>query len=62
MGAQWLYTLGPIIWDFSKLQMKFNLDGREVPLQGVSSPDDKVVGEAKIAKEVQKQKEGFCFK
>lgn len=25
LGAQWLRTLGPIVWDFSKLHMKFQI-------------------------------------
>ena len=36
MGTQWLCTLGEIIWDFSKLIMRFVYDGREITLQGVS--------------------------
>ncbi|KAA8531815.1 hypothetical protein F0562_006468 [Nyssa sinensis] len=42
-GAQWLCTLGPILWDFSKLQMKFNANNKEVTLQGLSILDNKVV-------------------
>ncbi|KAA8519397.1 hypothetical protein F0562_013653 [Nyssa sinensis] len=41
--AQWLCTLGPKLWDFSKLQMKFNANNKEVTLQGLSIPDNKVV-------------------
>ena len=43
LGAQWLSTLGPIVWDFSKLQMKFFLQDKEVALQGLTIPEDKVV-------------------
>eukprot|EP00268_Persea_americana_P002744 TRINITY_DN10847_c0_g2_i3.p1 TRINITY_DN10847_c0_g2~~TRINITY_DN10847_c0_g2_i3.p1 ORF type:complete len:146 (+),score=23.58 TRINITY_DN10847_c0_g2_i3:612-1049(+) len=28
LGTQWLCTLGPIVWDFSKLQMKFHINVR----------------------------------
>lgn len=35
LGAQWLRTLGPIVWDFSKLQMAFNVGGQDVVLKGV---------------------------
>lgn len=28
LETQWLYTLGPIVWDFSNLLMAFNLDGK----------------------------------
>jgi hypothetical protein len=36
LGVQWLSTLGPILWDFVKLHMEFNLlDFRHV-LQGIT--------------------------
>ena len=28
LGIQWLNSLGPILWDFSKLQMDFSIDGK----------------------------------
>ncbi|KAH7572255.1 hypothetical protein JRO89_XS04G0228500 [Xanthoceras sorbifolium] len=37
MGTQWLQTLGPIQWDFSKLYMTFCLNGRKVTLQGLNN-------------------------
>lgn len=30
LGAQWLSMLRPIIWDFSKLQMKFKLEEKDM--------------------------------
>lgn len=42
MGTQWLCTLGEIIWDFSKLIMRFVYDGREITLQGVSVDSKKI--------------------
>lgn len=44
-GTQWLHTLGPIWWDFAKLQMKFRLADWEVVLQGQSVLADKLIGE-----------------
>ena len=35
LGTQWLYTLGPIQWDFKKLTMEFNLGGKEILLTGL---------------------------
>ncbi|KAL4346612.1 hypothetical protein GQ457_17G009440 [Hibiscus cannabinus] len=35
LGVQWLSTLGPIRWDFSKMAMEFKHDGKEVVLAGV---------------------------
>ena len=48
LGAQWLRTLGPIIWDFSKLFMQFKIDGNEVKLKGLAHPVDKIVDEQEI--------------
>jgi len=35
LGIQWLRTLGPIMWDFSKLQMVFQHEGKECVLLGL---------------------------
>ncbi|KAJ0010662.1 hypothetical protein Pint_33948 [Pistacia integerrima] len=43
LGTQWLMTLGPIIWDFSKLQMRFAVLGKDVCLQVLASSQDKLV-------------------
>ncbi|KAA8517478.1 hypothetical protein F0562_017771 [Nyssa sinensis] len=48
LGTQWLRTLGPIIWDFSRLQMRFQVNGKDVTLQGLSAPKDKVVEDSKL--------------
>ncbi|MCI21816.1 hypothetical protein A2U01_0042986, partial [Trifolium medium] len=32
-GIQWLKSLGPILWDFDKLQMEFSTNGRKVVLR-----------------------------
>ncbi|XP_028055574.1 uncharacterized protein LOC114259749 [Camellia sinensis] len=58
LGAQWLSTLGPIIWDFSKLQMKFCHEGKEVVFTSLAAPENKVVGEKEITKEFRKKKTG----
>ncbi|XP_068639426.1 uncharacterized protein [Aristolochia californica] len=34
LGIKWLQTLGPIMWDFSALTMRFVLAGSQVLLQG----------------------------
>lgn len=61
LRAQWLSTLGPIMWDFSQLRMKFSVDGKEIQLQGLSSPEDQLVGEEKINRELKKQREGVVL-
>lgn len=34
LGAHWLRTLGPILWDFSNLWMRFSLEGNTYQLKG----------------------------
>ncbi|KAG7996678.1 hypothetical protein I3843_01G173600 [Carya illinoinensis] len=36
LGFQWLKTLGPILWDFSKLSMAFTYKGSKMALQGLT--------------------------
>jgi hypothetical protein len=36
LGVDWLSTLGPILWDFIKLTMKFKHHTREVTLEGLN--------------------------
>jgi hypothetical protein len=43
LGAVWLRTLGPILWDFSSMWMSFLWRGNKVFLQGISIPKDKIV-------------------
>jgi hypothetical protein len=58
LGAQWLRTLGPILWDFSKLYMSFQWQGQEVTLKGLASPQDKLLEASKMLKQLRKQQEG----
>ncbi|XP_026399723.1 uncharacterized protein LOC113295606 [Papaver somniferum] len=59
LGNQWLSTLGPIVYDFSKLHMRITVDGKEVLLQGLSVPENVVVSGAKIQNAAKKKKEGI---
>ncbi|KAL4324350.1 hypothetical protein GQ457_11G020520 [Hibiscus cannabinus] len=34
LGVKWLCTLGPILWDFNSLTMKFVVNGKEIIWQG----------------------------
>lgn len=56
LGTQWLSTLGPIEWDFSKMEMTFKVNGKEVTLRGLSSPTNKIVSSPKILRETKKNK------
>ena len=49
LGTQWLRTLGEILWDFSKLTMKFQWNGRLVMLKGLT---DQVIEGYELEKEV----------
>lgn len=35
LGVHWLRTLGPILWDFSNVWMKFSLNGNDCMLKGI---------------------------
>ena len=61
LGAQWLMTLGPILWDFSKMQMKFSMEGEDVMLQGMSTPSSKFVDEEDMRRELKKRKQGVLL-
>lgn len=43
LGIQWLRSLGPILWDFDKLQMEFSVQGRKVVLHGAKTPGVKLI-------------------
>ena len=36
LGAEWLQTLGPILWDFSKKSMQFKINGQEIAINGMT--------------------------
>lgn len=59
LGAQWLCTEGPILWDFAKLTMSFRLGNQAVNLQGISSVVSKCVSPKKMVKEALKSYQGF---
>lgn len=52
LGIQWLVTLGPILWDFSQLQMEFSHAGKKVMLRGLSPNTVKLIAK-KQAKKLQ---------
>ena len=33
LGAQWLRTFGPILWDFAELWMQFSVNGKNTHLR-----------------------------
>lgn len=44
LGAQWLCTLGSILWDFDKMEMQFTKDGHQVTLRGAITSELKAIG------------------
>jgi hypothetical protein len=46
LGVDWLRLLGPILWDFVELTMKFQQGEKEVQLQGMR-PTESTIEEAK---------------
>ncbi|KAF5471083.1 hypothetical protein F2P56_011555 [Juglans regia] len=50
LGVQWLETLGPITWDFSKLVMSFWLDGKAIELKGLKLNPSVVEEGGKVCK------------
>lgn len=37
LGVDWLRTLSPVTFDFNKLTLQFNHEGKTISLQGVSN-------------------------
>lgn len=50
LGAQWLRTLGPILWDFSQLSMKFSLNGSDYILKGETIDKPSILNPSKLRK------------
>ncbi|XP_058754567.1 uncharacterized protein LOC131627728 [Vicia villosa] len=60
LGIQWLKSLGPLLWDFDKLQMEFSTNGRKFVLRGAKTPSFKVINNKSFAQVVHKGAE-MCF-
>ncbi|MCH88177.1 hypothetical protein A2U01_0009060, partial [Trifolium medium] len=60
LGIQWLKSLGPILWDFDKLQMEFTTLGRKFVLRGAKIPSFKLVNNKSFAEAVHKDAK-LCF-
>ena len=61
LGAQWLSTLGPILWDFLRMNMKFSMEGKTIELQGLKKPTNRSVNEKEIKQEIKKEKRGILL-
>lgn len=50
LGVQWLETLGPITWDFKKLEMQFKLGHKNIILHGIKQGSVREMKAAKLNK------------
>lgn len=58
LGAHWLRTLGPILWDISNLSMQFNIDGKRCKIHRDSALELGVLSESKLKKTIRSDKRG----
>jgi hypothetical protein len=59
LGTQWLRTLGPIWWDFERLQMNFSWKGRRLDLRGLKPHVHRVVDNRVLGRELKRRKIGW---
>lgn len=58
LGAQWLSTLGLVLWDFQHLQMKFTAFGKKHTLKGGVTPEVQIVDAKQMSHLIQKTPQG----
>lgn len=61
LGAQWLRTLGHILWDFSNLKMEFAKDGQKYRLMGSQPNSLKVVSSHAMERIMHQDSSGVLF-
>lgn len=59
LGAHWLCTRGPVVWDFSALSTSYHKDGKEYHLKGMPNP--RVVKPAQLAKDLNNYSQAFAL-
>lgn len=60
LGIQWLRSLGPVLWDFDKLQMEFSFNGKKFVLRGAKPSGVKLINNKTFSQAVQ-QGAQICF-
>ena len=58
LGAQWLRTLGPILWDFAELWMQFSPDGHKHTLKGLQPGSLSIISSHRMEKLLKKSSHG----
>lgn len=61
LGIQWLKGLGPILWDFSALQMEFQKEGKRVLIRGMGVENSKVDCSPTFLQELRRVEEGLIL-
>ncbi|XP_016467122.2 uncharacterized protein LOC107789765 [Nicotiana tabacum] len=61
LGTQWLRMLGPIVWDFCRLEMRFQIDDKETLLWGIKKSDDQIVDNYQMEKITWKRGQGILL-
>jgi hypothetical protein len=61
LGAQWLKTLSPILWNFASLHMSFTWQGWKVLQTGINSPSNRVLEGQKMQRELRHCSEGILL-
>nr|XP_034919250.1 uncharacterized protein LOC118052388 [Populus alba] len=61
LGIQWLKGLGPILWDFSALQMEFQKEGKGVLIRGIGVEDSEVDCSPTFLQELRRVEEGLIL-
>ena len=59
LGAQWLRTLGPILWDFAELWMQFSINGTKHTLRGLQPWSLSLISSHHMEKLLKKISHGF---
>lgn len=59
VGMQWLQTLGPVLWNFKKLTMSFQVDSKTVKLKGMTSSKSQLVEAVQICQLTTIEWKGF---
>ncbi|KAA8525660.1 hypothetical protein F0562_007515 [Nyssa sinensis] len=59
--VQWLSTLGPILWDFVKLCMEFNLLDSKHVLQGIIPMEVSMMDREQFGKAMKQDKQGLVL-
>ena len=50
LGAQWLRTLGSIVWNFDIMEMDFTMGKEEIRLVGIGQSEPRLVGTQTVNK------------